>query len=99
MIWLWPTIWLWLKLAFKAWMIFTGASFVGFFVLSIIVGIIQDRRGKELLEMPPWLGHLMVFLHFAWLLPICLALYPLEWLWHKIFGEPQIASRKSADGA
>lgn len=56
----------WLNRAGDIWALIFAASFV----LSIVVGIVQDRRGKQFFDTP--LLPFMAALHFAWVIPAAL---------------------------
>jgi hypothetical protein len=58
----------WINYAGDIW----GLTFAASFTLSIVVGIIQDRRRKEFWDTP--LFPFMVYLHYAWVIPALLVI-------------------------
>ncbi len=73
------------ELAGEIWMLIFAASFLS----SIVAGVIQTLRGKEIWDTPAL--PLLAFLHFAWVMPLvapilfpCLAYVGLRWLWRRM---------------
>jgi len=62
-------------------------SFIAFFLLSIIVGIIQTWKSKDLWDTPAI--RLLAILYYTWLLPISLPI----WLWHRLVGKAKNPDR------